>query len=90
MTQENREFIKEIVHDKYGPPAIISGISTYQVNSPLKEAPLSKGVWQPRSRRTGLIGRKIGICPIWDNNGKLMWTTLVQVIFLIDLLFFKY
>uniref|UniRef100_A0A1B6D6R8 Large ribosomal subunit protein uL3m n=2 Tax=Clastoptera arizonana TaxID=38151 RepID=A0A1B6D6R8_9HEMI len=80
LTQENKEFVKEIVHDKFGPPAIISGISTYQINSPLKNAPLSKGDWKPKTRRTGLIGRKIGIYPMWDKNGKIIWTTLVQIV----------
>lgn len=79
LTQDNTEFIKEVVHDKYGAPAIISGIPTYQIQTPLKKEPIAKGEWTWKTRRTGLIGRKIGTYPLWDKDGKVIWTTLIQV-----------
>lgn len=79
ITPENREFIKEVGYEKFGPPAVISGISTFQTNSPLKDQPLQKGVWTPKSRRCGLITRKIGLYPMWSKSGEPVWTTLLQV-----------
>ncbi|KAF6214801.1 hypothetical protein GE061_009544, partial [Apolygus lucorum] len=80
ITPENREFIKEVTYEKFGPPAVLSGISTYQTSSPLREKPLEKGEWTPKSRRCGLITRKIGQYPMWSNTGKIIWTTLLQVV----------
>ncbi|GBP87001.1 39S ribosomal protein L3, mitochondrial [Eumeta japonica] len=36
--------------------------------------------WNPRTRRVGVIARKIGNYPIWLKNGKKVQTTLLQVI----------
>ncbi|RZF41065.1 hypothetical protein LSTR_LSTR002697 [Laodelphax striatellus] len=80
LTDENKAFIKEIVHDKYGPPAIISGIPSYQLNSPLKTEPLARGEWSTATRRCGLIARKIGVYPMWDKKGNQFLTTLLQVV----------
>uniref|UniRef100_A0A0K8T0I6 Large ribosomal subunit protein uL3m n=1 Tax=Lygus hesperus TaxID=30085 RepID=A0A0K8T0I6_LYGHE len=80
ITPENREFIKEVTYEKFGPPAVISGIPTYQTSSPLKDKPLEKGVWTPKSRRCGLITRKIGQYPMWTSTGKIIWSTLLQVV----------
>lgn len=79
LTPENREFIKEVTHEKFGPAAIINGIPTYQTNSPLKEQPFEPGQWTSNSRRCGLITRKIGQYPMWTNSGDIIWTTLLQV-----------
>ncbi|XP_073987482.1 mitochondrial ribosomal protein L3 isoform X2 [Rhodnius prolixus] len=80
LTLENKEFIEEVVHDTFGPPAVLSGISTYKTTSPLKTQPVEKGVWTENSKRCGLITRKIGCYPMWDKNGKIIWSTLLQVI----------
>ncbi|KAL1124403.1 hypothetical protein AAG570_001032, partial [Ranatra chinensis] len=81
LSSENVTFVKEVVHDKFGPPAVLSGIPTFQVPvSPLKEQPIVKGEWTPSTRRSGLIARKIGQYPMWLNDGKIIWTTLLQVV----------
>lgn len=80
LTTENKNFIKEVSHDKFGPPAIISGLPTYDTPSPLKEQPLTKGEWMEKTKRCGLITRKIGCYPMWDVKGKLIWSTLLQVV----------
>ena len=35
--------------------------------------------WTQGSKRTGLIGKKIGVYPLWLKNGKKVLTTLIQV-----------
>lgn len=78
LTSENKGFIKEITYEKYGPPALIHGVPSF--NTPLKEPIMAKGVWEPKSRRSGLIARKIGSYPMWKKDGKIIWTTLLQVV----------
>lgn len=82
LTGDNRAFIKEAVHDKFGMPAVIHGISTYDVRSPLREDSVEcvNVEWNPRLQRTGLIARKLGNYPMWLDNGKSVLSTLLQVI----------
>lgn len=79
ITHDNTNFIKEVVHDTYGPPAVISGLQTYQL-SPLKQEPLQRCEWKPTSKRTGVITKKIGCYPMWLKDGTKINTTLLQVI----------
>ncbi|GFG41093.1 hypothetical protein Cfor_00554 [Coptotermes formosanus] len=79
LTPENKSFIQEVIHDKYGPPTVIGGISTYK-QSPLKLQPMERGSWFPGCRRTGVIARKIGIYPMWLKDGTRVLTTLLQVL----------
>lgn len=80
LTQENAAFVRDVTHDKFGPPAIISGLSTYQTKSPLKNVSLEKKEWTEGSKRCGLITRKIGCYPVWNKKGVIVWTTLLQVV----------
>lgn len=82
LTAENQDFIKERVHDKFGPPAIIKGVSTYQnaVQSLVKAEEREKVEWSPKLRRTGVLARKIGNYPLWLKNGKKIHTTLLHVV----------
>ncbi|XP_045471262.1 39S ribosomal protein L3, mitochondrial [Harmonia axyridis] len=67
LTSENKEFIKEVVTDKYS------------VIKP--ETPINTNIeWTDKMKRTGLIGRKIGIYPLWLKNGKKIQTTLIQIL----------
>uniref|UniRef100_A0A8D8THE4 Large ribosomal subunit protein uL3m n=2 Tax=Cacopsylla melanoneura TaxID=428564 RepID=A0A8D8THE4_9HEMI len=77
MTRDNRAFLEEVVHDKYGQPAIKSGLLTY--DSPLKMEPIEPREMTKASRRTGLIGKIIGQYPLWWKNGEKVRTTLVQI-----------
>jgi hypothetical protein len=78
MTEDNQEFVKQVVLDEFGPPSIPESSGMPYV-SPLKEVVRPRGEWQPRSVRTGLIARKIGIYPMWDKEGKRFLATLLQV-----------
>ena len=46
---------------------------------PLKEEPWPIEQWVPGSKRTGLIARKIGVVPLWMNDGKKHLSTMLQV-----------
>ncbi|CAL8086839.1 unnamed protein product [Orchesella dallaii] len=81
LTADNQAFLNKVVYDKYGPAhfdwrAENTGMPFI---SPLKQIIYERGEWEPRSIRTGVIGRKIGIHPMWDKDGNRMLTTLVQV-----------
>lgn len=78
LTYDNQTFIQEKIHEKYGPPANISGLVTYE--SPLKVEPVQKRELTKISRRTGVIVKKIGEYPLWSKNGEKIRTTLVQVV----------
>ena len=44
-------------------------------------APWPRGEWKEDefTIRTGVIGRKIGQCPLWLKNGKKIMTTMVHI-----------
>lgn len=65
LTPENKAFLKEVVEDKY--------------NVNVQREPGINIEWTPKMQRTGLIARKIGIYPLWFQNGKRIQTTLLQV-----------
>lgn len=74
VTQENKEFIQEYMHEKY-PASVTNHLS------PLKDEPIEpQAEWTPKSRRTGVLAKKIGVYPLWMKNGKQVMTTLLQVI----------
>ncbi|XP_071957825.1 large ribosomal subunit protein uL3m-like [Antedon mediterranea] len=69
ITKENEELLKEW------------NIKKHQYDtSPLKEAPWEKGKWVPKSKRTGLVGMKLGMMRLWNKEGEPLATTVVQVL----------
>ncbi|XP_059471364.1 large ribosomal subunit protein uL3m [Neocloeon triangulifer] len=81
LTKENQAFVKEMVYRRFGPPAIINGVETFdQSRSVLKQEPVVAGEWAPGVRRTGLIARNIGVYPMWMKDGTKIATTLLQVV----------
>jgi len=78
LTTDNKAFVKEIIHEKYGPSGMINGLMRYQ-HSPLKTEPVAAGEWFPGCRRSGLIGLKIGVYPHWTPKGDKVFCTLIQV-----------
>nr|XP_050853841.1 39S ribosomal protein L3, mitochondrial isoform X1 [Vespula vulgaris]XP_050853850.1 39S ribosomal protein L3, mitochondrial isoform X1 [Vespula vulgaris] len=67
ITTENNEFVKEFIQSKYDSPLNIKPIE-----------PITN--WKKGLRRTGLIAKKIGVYPIWLQNGKKVNSTLLQII----------
>lgn len=65
ITPENQAFVSEVIADSYSTP----------LNSDLCE----RGQWTEKSRRCGVIARKIGIYPMWKKDGTRLLTTLLQV-----------
>lgn len=80
ISRPNREFIQEIVRDDFGEPDVIGGVQTYNVKTPLQSEPFERGQWNIKSQRTGLIGRKIGVYPLWTKDGKKISSTLIQFV----------
>ncbi|KAJ8726500.1 hypothetical protein PYW07_001198 [Mythimna separata] len=73
ITQENKQFIEEVMQDKLQQQA--------SLHSPLVNIDSSKAAeWNPQTRRVGLIARKIGNYPLWTKDGKKVLTTLLQVV----------
>lgn len=79
LTPENKEFIQEIIDDRYPRPDI--GLGTPKSESPLKVEPIEPTTenWVRGKRRTGILAKKIGVYPMWTKEGKKISTTLLQV-----------
>lgn len=77
ITAENKNFIQEVVADKFGPPSLIKGVQTFKSNVPNAELPTSE--WREGLRRCGTIARKIGVIPLWLKDGSKITTTMLQV-----------
>ncbi len=89
LTGANARFVQQMVKQSYG----TSILDTYvrpdseensEEGSPLRPElrPWPRGSWDEQgvfTTRVGLIGRKIGVVPMWDNRGRRMTTTLIQV-----------
>ncbi|XP_006609533.1 39S ribosomal protein L3, mitochondrial [Apis dorsata] len=73
LTSENKEFLSEIVSST-------KGLLNNNASPLSKELIQSNATWTPGSRRTGLIGKKIGVYPMWLKNGKKVLTTLIQIV----------
>lgn len=69
VTEDNKDFFKEVVKDRY-----IDGRT-----GDCKELLTNSVEWHPNLKRTGVIAKKIGIYPLWLKNGKKISTTLLQV-----------
>ncbi|XP_023302946.2 39S ribosomal protein L3, mitochondrial [Lucilia cuprina] len=83
VTPENKSFVQELVHDKFGPPALIKGVPSYDQSireQLVKTQELELQPWTEGVRRTGVIARKIGQYPLWLKNGERIRTTLLQIV----------
>ncbi|XP_065363162.1 large ribosomal subunit protein uL3m [Calliphora vicina] len=83
VTPENKSFVQEIVQDKFGPPALIKGVPSYDQSireQLVKTQELELQPWSDTARRTGVIARKIGQYPLWLKNGERIRTTLLQIV----------
>lgn len=57
------------------------GVETYEkASSLLKTEELPAVEWRKGLQRTGLIGKKIGVYPLWLKNGKRILTTMIQIL----------
>ncbi|XP_076246177.1 mitochondrial ribosomal protein L3 isoform X2 [Calliopsis andreniformis] len=74
LTPENKEFLSEFI-------ASTKGLLNFDQKSPLcTELVQSVAQWSPKSKRTGLIGKKIGVYPMWLKNGQRVLSTLIQIV----------
>ncbi|XP_058468207.1 large ribosomal subunit protein uL3m [Malaya genurostris] len=81
LTTENSSFVNAVLHSKFGFPAIIKGVLSYdQVNqSVLERHALTNDQWKLGLKRTGVIAKKIGQYPLWKKDGTKIRTTLLQI-----------
>ncbi|XP_029043196.1 39S ribosomal protein L3, mitochondrial [Osmia bicornis bicornis] len=74
LTTDNKEFLSEVV-------ASTNGLLNTEIKSPLNTSLIPTATeWTEKSKRTGLLGRKIGVHPMWLKNGQKVLTTLIQII----------
>ncbi|CAL7949310.1 unnamed protein product [Xylocopa violacea] len=70
---ENKEFLSEVVFSSRG--------LLDEHKSPLSAELIQSVVpHSEKSKRVGLIGKKIGVYPMWLKNGKKVLTSLIQII----------
>lgn len=84
ITKENREFLSEVVTDRYGAPKTVDGRTTYphgdkDESTLVKVKEAEPKEWKFTSRRAGVMARKMGQCPLWKKNGEKIITTMLQV-----------
>lgn len=71
-----------MLNDQFGVPTLIKGVQTYpkSVNECLVNVKeLQPQDWNRYQRRCGLIGRKIGVVPMWKKDGSKIMTTMLQI-----------
>ena len=73
LTQENQQFLDEVVADR------LALQRSKQTSSPLQNEPWPLGEWKEGSRRTGVIAQKIGVQMLYTKEGKAFLTTLLHV-----------
>ncbi|XP_077296183.1 mitochondrial ribosomal protein L3 [Arctopsyche grandis] len=78
ITPENKTFLNEVIQDRMQKISSENAVNKYQ--SPLTGNTTKPFVWSQRVRRTGLIAKKIGVYPLWTNNGYRVQTTLLQIV----------
>lgn len=71
LTKENKQFLDDIVQDRYG---------SISKSSPLKLEQFERGAYEPGSVRCGVIARKIGQQPMWTKSGRRILTTALQIV----------
>lgn len=84
ITKDNREFLSEVVTDRYGAPVTVNGVTKYPTGANddsilVKVKEVEQTEWTKKTRRAGVIARKIGNVPLWTKNGKKIMTTMLQV-----------
>lgn len=70
--------------DRFGAPTTVNGITKYPIGANddsilVKIKEMEQKEWTIKSRRAGVIARKIGYVPLWTKDGKKIMTTMLQV-----------
>ncbi|XP_045192830.2 39S ribosomal protein L3, mitochondrial-like [Mercenaria mercenaria] len=69
VTEENRAFLDEAARDHYK-----------NLPSPLRDEPWQRNEWTINTRRTGVLGVKIGVIPQWKKDGTRFLCQLIQIV----------
>lgn len=69
ISADNLRFVREVIQEKY------------KNKSPLKpsELQIEKSEWDPKTKRSGVIARNIGMQYMWDKDGKKVKCTVLHV-----------
>nr|SVE76430.1 EOG090X07HN [Daphnia longispina] len=70
ISADNLRFVREVIQEKY------------KNKSPLKpsELQIEKSEWDPKTKRSGVIARNIGMQYMWDKDGKKVKCTVLHVL----------
>lgn len=86
ITFANKKFLEEVVNDTYSanPLRTIREVQESEDESLLKPElqPWPRGTWDEqgvKTTRVGLIGRKIGVVPMWFKNGRPCTATMIHI-----------
>jgi len=88
LTYENKSFIQEMINKTYAANPLDSYIRPESKDSESGSLlrpefqPWHRGGWDEfgeRTKRSGLLARKIGVVPMWFANGKRVAATMLQV-----------
>ena len=88
LTYENKSFIQEMINKTYAANPLDSYVRPESKDSESGSLlrpefqPWHRGGWDEfgeRTKRSGLLARKIGVVPMWFANGKRVAATMLQV-----------
>nr|CAG4637064.1 EOG090X07HN [Ceriodaphnia reticulata]SVE72981.1 EOG090X07HN [Ceriodaphnia reticulata] len=70
ISADNQRFMREVIQDKY------------RNKSPIKssELDIAKTEWDPKTKRSGVIARNIGVYHMWQKDGTKVICTLLHVL----------
>lgn len=93
ITKANQSFIQAMINSNYGVDPVATYIKPDSESGSLLRPelqPWPRMAWDDlgeKTKRCGILARKIGVVPMWFNNGKRVAATLLQVrLFIIGLI----
>ncbi len=85
ITSENQSFVQKMIRQTYAEDSLGTYVTIDSENGSLLRPelqPWPRHSWDEygeKTKRIGLLARKIGVVPMWFSNGKRVATTMLQV-----------
>ncbi|KZS18953.1 Mitochondrial ribosomal protein L3 [Daphnia magna] len=70
ISSDNLRFVREVIQDKYKNKSPIKG----------SDLDIEKKEWDPKTKRSGVIARNIGVQHMWEKDGKKVVCTVLHVL----------